>query len=205
MIIAKNDQGKEVEKGWYCELFSKELIIAYYFKAEQQELDALQAEQDSVQQQREELIEEHSSDEGCLADIEKINKAEVTKLLKEIKKQPHSQAEQQVLTKLIYLYETEAKLKKQTKTQTENLDQALLNKLGELTPSQVQELLVEHKWFTHLQSTLSQELSSSLQHLEQQILDVHERYQDTLPELEHQVQSQEHKVQQHLEAMGFSW
>ena len=140
-----------------------------------------------------------------MSDLEKINKGEITKLLRNLKKQPDSHNEQKILQQLIDLYEQESQLKKQIKQETNALDAALLQKLSELNPTQVQQLLIEQKWFADLQKMLDQEISSTMQKLEQSIIDLEERYQQPLPELESQVQFQEQKVQQHLKEMGFSW
>ncbi len=41
-VIEKNKKGKEVDKGWTCDLIPNELVIKY-FAAEQQELDDFEA------------------------------------------------------------------------------------------------------------------------------------------------------------------
>ncbi|MCH6256551.1 N-6 DNA methylase [Puniceicoccaceae bacterium K14] len=77
--------GKTKDKGWACDLVPKELIVARYFSIEQSAIESQQAELESLEAQRTELEEEHSSEDGAFAELEKINKANITARLKELK------------------------------------------------------------------------------------------------------------------------
>src|SRR5713101_3265466 len=83
-VLVKNNKGKEVDKGWTCDLVPKTLIVARYFAAEQEAVDKLEAKLETVTAQMTEMEEEHGGDEGALA-LDKVNKANVTDRLKEIK------------------------------------------------------------------------------------------------------------------------
>ena len=76
--------GKEVDKGWACDLVPKPLIVARYFAKEQDALDRLASELEAVAARIAELEEEHGGDEGAFAELDKVSKPEVTKRLKEI-------------------------------------------------------------------------------------------------------------------------
>ena len=84
-IIEKDKKGKEKDKGWTCDLVPKALIVARYFAKEQAAIDQLAAELESVTAQMTELEEEHGGEEGAFAELDKVNKANVTARLKEIK------------------------------------------------------------------------------------------------------------------------
>ena len=47
-IIEKDKKGKEKDKGWTCDLVPKALIVARYFAKEQEAIDKLAAELESV-------------------------------------------------------------------------------------------------------------------------------------------------------------
>ncbi len=72
-----------------ADLIAPALIIARYFAAEQQAIDALAAQREAVAQQIEELVEEHAGEEGLLETVKNdqgtITKGSVTARLKEIK------------------------------------------------------------------------------------------------------------------------
>ncbi|WP_407268938.1 type I restriction-modification system subunit M [Tenacibaculum maritimum] len=65
-VIEKNKKGKEVDKGWTCDVLPKQLIIDTYLAKEQQALQAVEAELESVQAKSAEWIEEHTGEEGLL-------------------------------------------------------------------------------------------------------------------------------------------
>ena len=83
-VLVKNNKGKEVDKGWTCDLVPKSRIVARYFAAERDAITALQAELEAVTAQLTELEEEHGGEEGAFSDLDKVNKATVTGRLKEI-------------------------------------------------------------------------------------------------------------------------
>ena len=62
-------KGEMKDKGWTCDLVPKPYIVSRYFAAEQDELNALQAQLDSVSASLEEMKEEHGGDEGALKDV----------------------------------------------------------------------------------------------------------------------------------------
>jgi len=62
-------KGEMKDKGWTCDLIPKPYIVARYFKDEQAELDALQAELDGITASLAELAEEHGGEEGALKDV----------------------------------------------------------------------------------------------------------------------------------------
>jgi type I restriction enzyme M protein len=81
----EDKKGKEKDKGWTCDLVPKPLIVARYFAKEQAAIDQIAAELETATAKLAELEEEHGGDEGAFSELEKVNKAEITKRLKEIK------------------------------------------------------------------------------------------------------------------------
>ena len=71
--MEKNNKGKEIDKGWTCDLIPKELVIATYLAKEQQAVQDKQAEIETFQAEYAELEEEHTGEEGVLADATNDN------------------------------------------------------------------------------------------------------------------------------------
>lgn len=83
-IIETDKKGKQKDKGWTCDLIPKSLIVARYFAKDQEAIDAKNAELESLSSKMSEIEEEHGGEEGLLAELEKVNKANVTARIKEL-------------------------------------------------------------------------------------------------------------------------
>ncbi len=121
-IIEKDKKGKEKDKGWTCDLVPKALIVARYFAKEQAAIDQLDAELEGVTARMAELEEEHGGEEGAFSELDKVNKANVTARLKEIKGDKDAKDEAAVLNDWLKLNDEEADLKKQLKDAEAALD-----------------------------------------------------------------------------------
>ena len=87
-VKSGKQKGRQVEKGWTCDLVPKPLVVARYFADEQATIEAQQAELDATAAERTQLEEEQSGEDGALSDFDKINKASVAARLKELKADP---------------------------------------------------------------------------------------------------------------------
>ncbi len=65
--------------------------------------------------------------------------------------------------------------------------------------------MVNQKWLAHLQNALQTEVEGISQSLTTSIKTLAERYQNTLPELNQQVEVLETSVNNHLTKMGLVW
>ncbi|MGH8559175.1 MAG: hypothetical protein ACRESZ_17330, partial [Methylococcales bacterium] len=83
-ILEKDNKGREKDKGWNCDLVPKAIIVARYFAAEQEAIDQIAAEIETVIAETGQLEEEHGAEEGAFSDLEKINKANVAARFKEL-------------------------------------------------------------------------------------------------------------------------
>ena len=155
-IIEKDKKGKEKDKGWACDLVPKPLIVARYFAKEQEAIDQLQVELESVTAQISELEEEHGGEEGIFSAFEKVNKASVTARLKEIRnlftQDEDTQEEAGVLNAWMDLNEREATLKKKLKDAETALDNKVYLLYPRLTEDEVKTLVVDDKWMAALES-----------------------------------------------------
>jgi type I restriction enzyme M protein len=124
----KNKDGqvtKTVDKGWTCDLVPKALVIHRYFAGQQQAIDALNIELETLQSRLVEIEEEHSGEEGAFAILDKINKASINARLKEIKNDPQSIDEEKILRQYLELLEQEAATKKAIQSAEMELDAEL--------------------------------------------------------------------------------
>lgn len=208
-VIEKNKSGKEVDKGWTCDVLPKQLIIDTYLAKEQQALQAVEAELESVQAKSAEWIEEHTGEEGLLQEATNdkggITKTTLSKYLKEIKDEPTEVAAFKVANQLLKLFNKEASLKKEAKAMATDLDALCLAQYGKLTEEEVRELVVDKKWLASLQATLQTEMDAISQRLTSRIKELAERYEHTLTELDGTTNMLENKVSEHLKKMGLVW
>jgi type I restriction enzyme M protein len=204
-VLVKNNKGKEVDKGWTCDLVPKSLIVARYFAAEQEAINKLEADLETITAQMTELEEEHGGEEGLFAELEKVNKANVTARLKEIKGDKEAKEEVQVLNAWLTLCNRQAELKRTIKEAEEKLDALAYAKYPKLTEDEIKTLVVEDKWVAALEAAIQGEMDRISQALTQRVKQLAERYEAPLPQQGSRVTELEQKVDRHLERMGFSW
>jgi len=193
-----------------CELIPKELMINRYFKAEQAEIEKLEAKRDDiVRRQQEELEEEHGGEEGLLEEVTndsgKITKANVNDRIKTIKNDATFADELKVLKAYLKLIEQEAEVIKEIKLLTQFLDKYVLTKYGDLTQDEIKTLVVDDKWMVTLQQAINSEMERISQRLTQRIKELAERYETPVPELMSRVDELTSRVDAHLKKMGMVW
>ena len=88
-VIETDKKGKEKDKGWTCDLIPKPLIVARYFAEEQAEIDTLTTELEAVTARLAEMEEENGGEEGAFSELDKVNKANVSARIKELKVEGH--------------------------------------------------------------------------------------------------------------------
>lgn len=203
--IETDKKGKEKDKGWTCDLVPKLLIVARYFANEQAEIDALAMELESVSSKLTEIEEEHGGEEGLLAELEKVNKANVTARLKEIKSDKDAIDEAAVLNEWLKLNTEESDLKKKIKDAEFALDAEAYAHYGKLSDDEVKTLVVDDKWLATLDAAIHGEMDRISQQLTSRVRELAERYDRSLPKMTLRVSEFESKVHGHLERMGFAW
>lgn len=203
----KNKEGKvvkEVDKGWACDLVPKPLIVARYFASEQMAITKLEAELESITAQMTEMEEEHGGEDGFFSELEKVNKANVTARLKEIKGDKEAKEEAQTLNTWLTLSNQQAELKRDIKDAEKTLDELAYATYPELTEDEIKTLVVDDKWMTALDTAIHGEMDRISQALTQRVKELAERYGTPMPQLVSRVAELEDKVNKHLERMGFT-
>jgi len=202
-IIEKDKKGKEKDKGWTCDLIPKPLIVDRYFAAQQTAIREQEAALESVAAQMTEMEEEHGGEEGAFAELDKVNKANVTARLKEIKGDKDAREEADALNAWLKLSAQEADLKKAVKDAEAALDALAYAKYTQLTEAEIKTLVVADKWLTTISATIHGEMDRISQALTQRVKDLAERYGTPLPQAAKQVAALEQAVNAHLKRMGF--
>ncbi len=85
------------------------------------------------------------------------------------------------------------------------LDEKCRDRYKSLTDEEIIDLLVNRKWIYSIYSGIGDLYSAISHHLANRLIELAERYEDTLPALSKEVDEYEAKVKSHLERMGFTW
>ena len=190
------------------------------FLAQKQAIEKLEAEKDTILAEISELEEEHNTEEGYFAELDKVNKANVQKRLKELlatkqknEKQELTHAaepetaygEQAVLEQYLSLLDNQTALNKKIREAITDLDKKVIERYKTLTEDEIKQLVVDDKWMSVLERDVKTEMERISQRLTQRIKELAERYETTLPQQTAEVADLENKVKAHLQKMGFVW
>jgi type I restriction enzyme M protein len=203
-VIEKSKQGKERDKGWACDLIPKPLIVARYYAKEEEAIQHLTADLESVTARLTELEEEHGGEEGAFADFDKVNRGTVAARLKEIRGDKEAKAEAAVLNEWLKLNTTEADFKRRIKDAEAALDAKAYAQYPRLTEAEIKALVVDDKWLAALDAAIHGEMDRVSQQLAQRVKELAERYEAPLPQMVARVAELEASVIGHIERMGFS-
>ena len=196
--------GRSAEK-WKMDLIPPVLIVDRYFTTDKAAVDGLIAAAETASQAVEEFVEENSGDEGSLADAmdgEKITKALVAARLRIAKREDPQSDEVNALSRLLTLYDTETKVKKAAKDAQAKLDEVTLQQYSKLTTAEVQSLVIDDKWGGRTSREVNAEVSTLTQMLIERLKVLGDRYENTVGDLDAEVESASAKVAAHLAAMG---
>jgi type I restriction enzyme M protein len=196
-------------KKYKMDLVPPALVVARYFAKEQAAVEALQAKQEAAARELEEFVEEHSGEEGLLAeaanDKGKVTKGGVKDRLKAIDGEAESDEERDALERCLALIDAESDAARAVKEAQAALDEKVLARYGKLTEAEIKTLVVEDKWLTSLRAAIDGEVQRVTQQLAGRVKELEERYTRPLPELEREVGAFSAKVEGHLKKMGLAW
>jgi type I restriction enzyme M protein len=188
------------------------ILVARYFAAERDAIEALDNRLTTLEQQLDEMREENSGEEGLLSEViegegdkQKIAAKAVKARLKEIDADPLCSDEREALMAYAALLERQTDTKAKRKAAQEDLDKKIDAKYPTLTEAQIKTLVVGHKWMARLSAAVQGELDRVSQTLTGRIRELAERYATPLPQLTDEVATLDARVQEHLKQMGASW
>ena len=205
-----------------AELVPTTLVIARWFATEQAAIEKLEAEAAAVVQAMEELAEEHGGEDGAFSECEKLNRAEVSRRLKEVleaepagdakslkaAEQPVPYAsgektESAVLLEWLNLDHRETELNRKLKAAQSALMEKVAAKYAKLTEDEIKSLVVDDKWLATIAAAVQGELDRVSQTLTGRIRQLAERYSAPLLQLTDEVATLATRVDGHLKKMGF--
>ena len=214
---SKNSKKETVRKdvegldGLEGKLIPPSLLIAHYFFTEQSAIDALNTKKEEGLATKTELEEEHGVEGSLFGDLDKINKAEVTKLLKEKKADASTGSAGQekedvaICETYLKLLEQDTKLNADLKVALKALENKVIAKYPTLTETEIKTLVTDHKWIHSIETTITAEMERVSQALSQCIKELADRYENPLPQLKNKVKTLEEKVNAHLAKIGLVW
>lgn len=207
-IIEKNKNGKNVDKGWTCDLIPKEIVIDEFFKDEKEEIEKLEEQKEEIEREMEELVEENSGEDGIFEEVKNdkgnITKNELKAKIKEFSWNPEFKEDILLLKKYLNLMDELSKVKKEIKNREKELDGNLLEKYSELGEQDVKELVISKKWIKSLEERIQDEIDDVILNFVMRIKELAQRYEMPLPKIEHEVEEYEGKVKEHLKIMEFN-
>jgi type I restriction enzyme M protein len=185
------------------------LVVARWFAKEQAAIETLQARQEAAALELDEFVEEHTGEEGLLADAvnEKGNttKSATKDRLKAIEHEPESEEERDALTRSLALNEVESEASKAVSEAHVALDEKVLARYGRLTETEIKTLVVEDKWLASVRTTIDGEVQRLTRQLAGRVKELEGRYAQPLPALEQELEAFSAKVEEHLKEMGLAW
>jgi len=192
------------------------LLIQQYFQKEQNAIDELEGQIETVKARQEELIEENSGEDGLLSEVSddkgKVSKAAVLKRLKEIapkkgaKKFNNDNKEEFDLLELYkWLFEEEAEVNLKLKAAMDDLEVKVVLQYPKLSIAEIKTLVVEKKWMAAMEQRINTEMDNISHRLTHRIKELAERYEIPMPRQTEKVADLETKVNVHLIKMGFVW
>jgi type I restriction enzyme M protein len=188
------------------------ILVARYFAAERDAIEALDNQLAALEQQLDEMREENNGEEGLLIEViegegdkEKITAKAVKARLKEIGEDPVFGDERAALEAYAGLLEQQTQSKAKRKAAQEDLDKKIDAKYPKLTEAEIKAMVVDDKWMARLASAVQGELNRVSQTLTGRVRELAERYSTPLPMLIDEVNALTARVDKHLEKMGAEW
>lgn len=204
----KKKDGTEVkqvkETGWDGKLVPKALIVEMFFSVQQKAIDDTETVISAAQVELDEMIENAEDDSVInivLKENGKIDKKELNYQLKVLLNEDDLVILKR-LHKLLLRVENGNKVLKQLRTE---LDAKAREQYPKLTDDQCMELLINDKWYRSLVSGVYALYTAVSHRISERVVELADRYEKTMPQLETEVVELESKVKSHLERMGFVW
>jgi type I restriction enzyme M protein len=152
---SKEDPDFTVDKHKFkSDLIPAALLGARYFAAAQPVIDAIESEAAALEQQLDELKEEHGGEGGLLEEVVdekgRIPKKAVAARLKEIGGDVDLDDERKALENYAALLDQQADTKSRLKAAQDALEAKVAEKYGKLTEAEIKTLVVDDKWLAQL-------------------------------------------------------
>lgn len=203
---------KKGKRRFKSDLIPASILIARYFIAERNAIEGFETKLADIEQQLQEMLEEHSGEDGLLVEViegegekQKITAKAIKTRLKEIGKHPDYTDETKALQDYAALLDQQTDVKAKLKAAQEVLENKLTTQYAKLTEHEIKTLVVDDKWLTTLADAVQNELNRVSQTLTGRIRQLAERYATPLPTLTQELETLSARVDEHLKKMGAVW
>ena len=211
---AKKDSAREKKPkepkiiGWEGRLIPKQIVLDAFFALEQKEIEKAEEKLSQTESEFEEFIENNSDENGYFTDYigddEKIDSKKITSRVKLLTKEKKTQNEEYKILNNYVDYESSIKSQKKHITELKKvLDDNCRNRYETFTDEEIKDLLVNRKWYKAIDDGIQNLYITVANHLTKRIVELYERYENTLPELNTKLAEEEKVVFGHLTQMGF--
>jgi len=207
-IKTKEKPDLKIGKAKYkSDLIPPSLVVARFFRKEQDALEELEAKAEALTQEVETFMEENGGEDGLLSEVMndkgKAPKADAEKRLAEIRRDKDAADECKVLGDYLGLLERESTAWKKASEAQKALDEKTFAQFSKLTEDEIKTLVVEDKWLATLAADVQSELDRVSQTLTGRLKQLAERYSIPMPKLMEEVEALSARVSEHLAKMGF--
>ena len=206
---AKEKKPKEPKIiGWEGRLIPKQIVLDAFFALEQKEIEKAEEKLSQTESEFEEFIENNSDENGYFTDYmgddEKIDSKKITSRVKLLTKEKKTQNEEYKILNNYVDYESSIKSQKKHITELKKvLDDNCRNRYETFTDEEIKDLLVNRKWYKAIDDGIQNLYITVANHLTKRIVELYERYENTLSELTSKLAEEEKVVFGHLTQMGF--
>lgn len=211
---AKKDSAKEKKPkepkiiGWEGRLIPKQIVLDAFFALEQKEIEKAEEKLSQTESEFEEFIENNSDENGYFTDYmgddEKIDSKKITSRVKLLTKEKKTQNEEYKILNNYVDYESSIKSQKKHITELKKvLDDNCRNRYETFTDAEIKDLLVNRKWYKAIDDGIQNLYITVANHLTKRIVELYERYENTLSELTSKLAEEEKVIFGHLTQMGF--
>lgn len=170
-----------------CDLLPVNIVLDEFFVDELTEIERLTIRRDEIAAELQSMID------VAIEDVIDEDEDEIKLLTDEVKKSKEYKAKDKV----------RKEFDKQLKARKAELTSAVENKYAVITEAEVTTLVVEKKWIAIISSMVKNEMKQITARLTSDITTIVERYEQTLPEIDAEVNDLEIRVTEHLAKMGF--
>jgi type I restriction enzyme M protein len=212
LVWPEEHQYSKGSRRFRSDLLPALLLVARYFQAEQDVIDALDDDLGMLEQQLNDMLEEHGGEDGMLAEVveregdkRKITEKSIKARLKEIGDDSGYDDEREAIEKYSDLLKQQKVAKSKRKTAQDDLEAKIDRKYPALTEAEIKSLLVEDKWMATFASTVQAEVNRISQHLAGRIGQLAHRYDIPLPKIAARVAALSATVDGHLKRLGAVW
>lgn len=200
-----NDKNVDGLDGVIGRMIPHELLIEEYFGKEWEAVSDFEVQIETAKAELDEIQLETEVENGIFSDLDKVNLTSVKGLLKQRKSEKAPKEEIAVIENYINLNEAISSFNKLIKIQKETIEKLVITLYPKLTETEIKDLVISKKWGKHLEECLHEENERMSQTLTQRIVELADRYKNTLPEMETALSEYETKVKSHLQKMGWQW